>query len=389
MKTKCREVKYYLNDYLEGKLIDEMREQIALHINKCSSCRTVYRELITEHKLSGTLRTKIHEGGEFWESSSEQNESDPYLNLPSILYSPLKRREDPGYRLRTGKRFLHSRWIAVAAPAGAVVLAVLIAILYFYKTTASFWQVETLKGSPVVGNEKIEDSGVIPLGEWLSTDMHSSARIKAGMIGYIDVDPASKLQLVNTKDKNYKIYLNSGKISVNTHGTASYFSVLTPSATYTDLGCSYTIEVGKNGSSFLHVDEGKVLISAGKEKEIIPEGAVCETMKNHQPGTPYFLSASTEFKAALSRFDSGNRSKQNIEQVIENSGKKDALSLWYLLRKAEPGEIKLIYDRLSEINAPPEGVTCEDIITGNTDMLFKWWDKLGFSKESLWQSISG
>ncbi len=386
---KCREVKYYLNDFLEGKLIDEMREQISLHINKCASCRTMYRELKTEHKLSGTLGTKIHEGGEFWEGISDQNESDPYLNMPSILYSPLNRREDPGYKLRTGKRFLSSNWIAVAAPVSAVVLAVLIAILYFYKSSASFWQVETIKGFPVVGNEKIEDSGVIPLGEYLSTDTHSSARIKAGMIGHIDVDPASKLQLVNTKDKNYKIYLNIGKISVKTHKAANYLSVLTPSATYTDLGCSYTIEVGKNGSSFLHVEEGKVLISAGGDKEIIPEGAVCETMKNHQPGTPYFLSSSTEFKAALSRFDAGNSSKENIEKVIENAGPKDALSLWYLLRKAEPGEIKLIYDRLSEINAPPEGVSCDHIITGNTDMLFKWWEKLGFGNESLWKSIQG
>jgi hypothetical protein len=112
-------------------------------------------------------------------------------------------------------------------------------------------------------------------------------------------------------------------------------------------------------------------------------------MKNHQPGTPYFLSASTEFKAALSRFDSGNNSKQNIEKVIENSGKKDALSLWYLLRKAQPGELKLIYDRLAEINPPPEGVSSEGIISGNTDMLFKWWEKLGYSKESLWKSING
>ncbi len=31
---KCREVKYYLDDYIGGKLIDEMRKEISFHFKE-------------------------------------------------------------------------------------------------------------------------------------------------------------------------------------------------------------------------------------------------------------------------------------------------------------------------------------------------------------------
>lgn len=386
---KCREVRYYLIDYLEGNLIDEMREEISLHINKCNSCRKKYRESKAALRSSGTLKTKIHEGGEFWESVSDHNEIDPGFNLPAILYMPLKRRDDPEYRLKSRKRLLHSRWIAVAAPVSAVLLAVLIAIFYFYKTSASFWPVVTLQGSPTIGDEKINETGIIPVGEWLKTDSHSKARVKIGMIGQVDVGPGSELQLISTKDKDYKIFLKEGKISAKTRASANFFSVLTPSALFKDISCTYTIEVDNKGSAFLQVTEGNILVRSGDENEIVPAGAVCEAPRNYHLGTPYFLNASTEFKAALARFDYGQKTYIDIETLAANARDKDALSLWYLLRRAEPGELKIIFDRLSEICPPPEGVSFEGILSGNNDMLFKWWGKLGYSKESLWHSIKG
>ncbi len=386
---KCKEVRYYLNDYHEGKLIDEMRKEISLHLNKCHSCRKRSDELKRKLKSSGTLRTKIHQGREFWEGISETNESDPDFNLPSVLYSQLSRRDDPIYTLRSRRKFLHSRWIAIGAPAGAILLAIIISVLYFLKTNTAFWEVESLKGTPKAGNVEFNDSGILTVGEWLITDSHSAARLKAGRLGEVDVDPNSAVQLLETKDMDYKIYLLHGKISAKIWAPVKMFSVLTPSATASDIGSEYTIEVDDKGSSYFEVKAGKLIIESGDDKEIVPEGAVCETMKNQKPGTPYFPDASIEFRAALSRFDFGSHSSDDLRTIVENSRKKDALSLWYLLRNAEPANIQTVYARLAELGPPPGGITLEGIEMGNDNMLYLWWETLGYGSKSLWESIKG
>ncbi len=386
---KCREVKYYLNDYLGGKLIDEMRNEISLHLNKCHNCRKRSGELKIILKSSGTLRKEIHQGGELWESISEMNENDPEFNLPAILYSPLKRRDTPQYKLKFRNRLFRSRWIAIGAPLSAILVAILISVLYFSKTQPAFWQVETLEGSPAAGRIKIGDSGILPAGEWLTTDSHSKARLNTGLAGEVDVYPGSEVQLVSTKENDYKIYLKLGKIHTRTWAPANVFSVIIPSAYVIDAGGSYTIEVDKSGSSILKVINGNVVIKSGSDKEIVPAGAVCETMKNRNPGTPYFLNASAVFKAALLRYDFGNGSHNDLETVIENAGLKDALSLWYLLKDARPDDVQLIYDKLAELVPPPWGVTYEGIKNGDSGMLLRWWEQLGCGKKSLWNSIKG
>lgn len=384
---KCREVKYYLNDYFEGKLIDEMRREIELHLNKCHSCRKKSIDLRLRLRSSGSLHKKIHQGEDFWEGISDQNETDPDFHLPAILYSPIKKIDHPKYKLKLRNRFLRSRWIAISAPLGAVLLAVFIAVLYYSKSEPSFWEVESLKGTPIAGGEDINGTGMLPLGEWLITDSHSRARLKAGMAGEVDVDAGSMVKLVDTKESDYKILLKEGKIDARLWHRANHFSVTTPAVTAVDLGCSYTMEVNENGYSFLSVTAGNVLLKSGTKEEIIPAGAVCESTKQNGPGTPYFLNASTEFKAALAKYDQGGRKRDDLETILSNSGKKDALSLWYLLKNAKPGDVKIIYDKLAEQVTPPGGITIEGIKGGNQKMLLLWWEKFGYGDKSMWDSI--
>ncbi len=386
---KCREVKYYLDEYIGGKLIDEMRKEILLHLKKCHSCRKTAGEIRMTMKSSGTIRKKIHQAEGFWETASDVNEFDPDFNLPSILYSPLKRRDDPRYRIKLRHRILRSRWLALGAPISAILIAVLISVLYFYRSTPSFWEVESLKGTPVAGSVKIDGTGNLPVGQWLKTDSHSSARIEAGLAGEVDVNPGSAVKLLDTKEPGYKIYLKLGKITANTPGSPQMLSVETPSASVLDRGSRYSVEVAEDGSSFFSVTSGSIIIKSGGENEIVPAGVVCETVRNEGPGTPYRINTDAEFKAALTRLDFGNGTKDDLETLLDNAGRQDALSLWYLLRNAEPGEVQQIYNRLAELITPPDGVTYEGIKAGNNTMLLKWWDKLGYGSKSLWDSIQG
>jgi len=382
---RCRDVKYYLTEYLEGKLIDEMRKEISLHLNNCNSCRKRSVELKAALKSSGTLKTKLHQVGDLWESISEQGENDSDFNLPAILFSPLRRKEDPRYKLKFRRRVLRSRWIAIGAPLAAILLAVIISALYFYKSSAAFWQVEALKGYPTVKEEKIEESGALPLGEWLKTDSHSKARLRVGISGVVDVDPGSELQLSDTKDNDYRLYLRQGKIYTTTWAPESRFSVLTPSASVIVQGSTYSLEVDKSGSLFLYVTSGNAEVKSGDNEEIVPVGVVCEAMPGEGLGTPYYMDASTEFKAALSRFDLGSGSPDDLDIILKNSRSQDALSLWYLLKDAKNGNKELIYNKLAELVPPPAGVNYEGIKNRSDKMLYEWWEELGYGKKSLWE----
>ncbi len=340
-------------------------------------------------KSSGTIRKEIHHGEGFWETASEFNDYDPDFNLPAILYSPLKRRDDPPYRVKLSHKVLRSKWIAVGAPISAILIAVLISVLYFYRSDPSFWEVESLKGTPIAGSERIDGTGNLPAGQWLKTDSHSSARVKAGLAGEVDVKPGSAVKLLDTMEPVYKLYLKFGKITAKTPGSPKMLSIITPSASALDLGSNYSVEVNKDGNSLFRVASGSIIVKSGGENEIVPTGAVCETIKNKEPGTPYRINADKEFKEALSRLDSGHGTEEDLKTLLKIAGRQDALSLWYLLRDAESGDVKPIYNRLAELVKPPDDVTFEGIKAGNNTMLLKWWDKLGYGSKSLWNSIQG
>ena len=82
---KCREVKYYLNDYLEGFLIDEIRSEIKLHLGKCRACSKRAEDIKTKLRKGGILETEIHNRRDIWEGISEQNEKDPDFKTPGTF----------------------------------------------------------------------------------------------------------------------------------------------------------------------------------------------------------------------------------------------------------------------------------------------------------------
>ena len=380
---KCEEVKYYLGDYLNGKLIDEMRRDIELHIIFCHSCKAKSEELKTALRSSGK-RKKIPHGRDFWESVSDITENDSDIKLPDILFTR-GRKDDPEYKIKSGKRFFRTKWIAIGAPLASILLAILLSVMYFSKVPAPFWQVDSLKGSPVIGGTKLNGSGTLPPGKWLKTNSESEARIKVGMIGNIDVAPGSEIQLVETNDKEYKLFLQEGKISAKTWAPPDLLKIKTPAGEVTDLGCAYTLEVADDSSSVLEVTTGWVAFKSGDDKFIIPAGAVCRTESHSGAGTPYFSNSSDEFKDALAKYNFQGNSDDELKSVLANASPHDALSLWYLLKRATEKQKKEIYSTLSRYIPPPDNVTLQGIMQNNNSMLFSWWQRLGCGSKSLWE----
>jgi hypothetical protein len=249
------------------------------------------------------------------------------------------------------------------------------------KTASPAWEVAQVEGAPKVGNTRIQSKGKLAVGEWLETDNASKAQIKVAEIGYVDIDPNSRVRLVQTTETEHRINLAQGKLSAFIVAPPRLFVVDTPSATAVDLGCAYTLEVDEHGASLLHVTSGWVSLVLHGYEAIIPAGAMCATRKGVGVGTPYFADAPAAFKAALTKldFDPNAAIPETVNILLVQARVEDTLTLWHLLGrkyKEETATIRgRVFDRLVELAPPPSGVTRSGVIKGDRKMLDQWWDE--------------
>ena len=149
----------------------------------------------------------------------------------------------------------------------------------------------------------MDDKGRLAVGQWLETDGDSRAKIDVGSIGQVEIDPNTRVRLVETKPTEHRLELAHGKMSARIWAPPRLFFVDTPSAVAADLGCAYTLEVDDDGVGLLHVTSGWVALQLKDRESMVPAGATCATRPGIGPGTPYFDDSSEVFRKALSSFD--------------------------------------------------------------------------------------
>lgn len=398
----CREVKYYLDDFAEGRLIDEMRREIENHLNYCQKCQSEYIDLNLILSEVKSFPKTIDPTKDLWEGirdkiSGGKNKRKGIAKIFSILSSDSDSSGfDPGLLKIKDSEKNKARLIFIGGTTATILLGVLLGILYFHQSSVGFIPVENLTGIPRVGSEQLINQGVLQVGDWLETDESSSARLIVGLIGEVEVRPRSRIKLIKTTSSEYRLSLSQGKIDASIWATPRLFFIETPSATVIDLGCKYTLEVDKEGSGLLEVISGWVALESDGRESFIPADAVCTTKKHYGPGTPYFKDASKELIEALYEFDfsskafgeafSKNIQSQALGVILNQARKKDALSLWHIISRVEGENRAKTYFKLAELVTAPKAVTFEGIMNSNNTMLDEWWEVLGYGSKSVWNN---
>ena len=142
-------------------------------------------------------------------------------------------------------------------------------------------------------------------GTWLETGETGKARVTVGEIGRVDVDPNTRLQLVEARGREHRMALEKGTIHAQIWAPPKFFVVDTPSAVATDLGCAYTLQVDASGAGLVRVTSGWVGFEFKGRESFIPQEAVCATRPGVGPGTPYYEDAPSGYAAALTILDFG------------------------------------------------------------------------------------
>jgi hypothetical protein len=287
-------------------------------------------------------------------------------------------------------------WIARVA-AAAVVLLAIAAGIFLLRTTPTLdasiaWNVVTLAGDPQIGSRTVStrDANVkLHVGQTLVTNSTSSASVFQDDLGEIQVDPNSRVHLLQSGPDHKRMELELGTIHAAIWAPPTQFIVETPSATAVDLGCAYTLQVAADGSGTLRTTLGWVGFHLHGRDSFIPAGAMCLTRPGVGPGTPYFEDASAQFRDALQAFDTAQPSAEThspqLEIILVQARARDALTLWHLLSRTTGADRAQVYDHLAVLVPPPNGVTREGTLALNRQMLDRYWDSLGLGSISIWR----
>jgi FecR protein len=356
--------------YWHEEVSPAQSRRVAEHLISCRRCRGEFEEIKFGARLAEHL---------------------PLIESPDSLWRGIEIALDgdgravPARQRRRIIQFLVQPRLAVASLA-LVVLAIAFAGLWLRHNTKSVgpsWNVARLDGAPRIGSALIGDKARLGVGQWLETDINSRAQISVSDIGQVEVDPNSRVRLVETKPTEHRLELAEGRLSARISAPPKLFFVDTPSGVAEDLGCAYTLEVDKTGNSLLRVTMGWVSLQLKDRESVVPAGAACATKPGIGPGTPYFEDASETFRAALTRVDFDHDSiepgpRKPLDIVLSSARVRDTLTLWNLLPRVSGTDRPLVYDRLAALVPPPQGVTREGVLQLNQQMLDTWKERLEF-----------
>jgi hypothetical protein len=276
-------------------------------------------------------------------------------------------------------------YVAVAA---TLLLACGVALWQITRVERPTWAIQRVTGVPVVDAAPVVESSQLGVGQWLETDRDARATVRVGEIGLVEVDPHTRVRLVDTTAGNHRLALMRGTVHALIWAPPGEFFVETPSSTAVDLGCAYTLHVDTAGNGAIDVTAGWVAFEYRGRESFIPAGARCRTRVGAGPGTPFFADAAAPFEASLSVVDVGERGRrqQAVDDVLARARSRDALTLWHLLRRVDASDRGRVFDSLAGFAPPPRSVTRDGIVRGDRRMLDDWWNALGLGTTGLWRT---
>ena len=363
-----------LSGYCQDELSAEESRVVAEHLIACRRCRAEYEEIKLGVKLA---------------------EHMPLVAAPDHLWSQLEAKLDnqrvrpQSDRTRAGFVGRIFRPVPIAIAATLLVAFGLTAFWIYRQESRPSWEVARLLGAPMIGSSRIGQTARLGVGQWLETDGASRAKISVASIGQVEIDPNTRVRLIETRATEHRLELARGRMSAHIWAPPRLFFVDTPSAVAADLGCAYTLEVDDAGASLLRVTSGWVALQLRDRESIVPAGAACATRPGIGPGTPYFEDASDAFRAALTKLDFESEAAHpsgdsSLKQVIAEARVRDTLTLWHLLYRVNANDRVLVFKRLAALAPPPNGVTREGVLQLDEKMLRLWKGEL----DNIWTGDS-
>lgn len=293
----------------------------------------------------------------------------PVVQAPDSIWQSIEASLDtPAHAPERRVFWPRLRW-AVAVAAAVLIAGI---ALYWRSANRPRWEV-TLTNDGKTSQEAVR------AGDWLQTDASSTAEVRVGTIGTVEVSPQTRLRIVTTRPDEHRISLQHGQIKATISAPPKLFFVDTKSATAVDLGCQYTMNVDDYGNGLLNVTLGWVAFESHGHQSLVPAGAQCRTHADAGPGTPYFEDAPKAFVNALEDFDFAYGGEASIRAILANARQRDTLTLWHLLSRVAPPLRAQIFEKMISFAPLPKGLTRDKVLALDPQTLETWKNELAWT----------
>jgi hypothetical protein len=334
--------------FVDGQLAAGDAARAEAHLAACGDCRAA----LDRYRFAAGLMRAL-----------------PLVEAPAAIWTAIET-ELPSLESRAAPAwFARPRHLL---PLAAALVLALAAVLWWPLTRAPEpWAVVRLDAPA--------GQGPMAIGEWIETGAASSARIRIGGIGTVDVAPNTRMQLVAARPDEHRLNLARGRISAQIIAPPRIFFVETPSSTVVDLGCAYTMDVDEDGNGALRVTSGWASLEWDGRESLVPAGASCPTRTAVGPGTPAFDDATERFRQALLEFDYENGGDAAVAIVLSDARPRDTLTLWHLMSRVAPAQRARVFDRMVELTPLPGGVARDQALALDPATLRRWREELAWT----------
>lgn len=282
-----------------------------------------------------------------------------------------------------------SRPLLLAAAAAAVVIGAFATYrLGGLAGVGGGWRLAGFDGAAAVDDATAARGSRLRPGQEITTQLAGRARLLLPLVGEVEIGPGSTVRVLADRRDAQSLELVRGSLLARTWAPPKLFSIETPVGRAVDYGCAYALDVAADGGTHLRVEMGWVALEVGGREALVPAGASVRAGARDRIGTPVWLDAPRDFRAAVERFDDAPRTSsaraQSLADLLDQARERDALTLWHLLGAADAAERESIMDRLAGIVAPPPGVRREALLAADRVALRAWFEALGLGDVPGW-----
>ncbi|HAX49961.1 MAG TPA: zf-HC2 domain-containing protein [Ignavibacteria bacterium] len=412
--NNCEEIELLVDDYLEGMISNESRQQMEEHLKDCPACRKYLEDTVILIEKTNLIAPEDENGEKLLSKEKQQamwsaieakinsklpEHDDTHIYNMSGLedeYIPVTNNTAGNFHgkdIKTTGSFWSSTRYYFSGIAAVLILAFVIYGVNRYMKTRDNgielntnivevtggpkWMVTSLKGSPMINNLVMKAIDSLGVGGFITTDDSSKAELYVAGLGTVVIEPNSMVKLTKSSTDEKRIQLDYGAIDANINARPRTFFVDAGTVTAVDLGCSYKFSVDRAGDGLLYVRQGKVSLESAGRESLVPEGKFCVTKQDIGPGTPFREDSSPQLKKALMEFDFGNCGSQCIKTILNNSKKTDAVTLVNMMPRVEEQYRYEVYNKVANYVAPPRVIPKDSISKfRRVEDIDEWVDKI-------------
>lgn len=277
---------------------------------------------------------------------------------------------DPGAReleaLLSSEKFSGMAFPPVAAPRRGARRALFAVAAVLIAACAVFL---VLRPRDVVRVREDGHERTLANGEWLETKSPVTLAL-AREIGVVEVRGDSRVRVQRVDGEQQRLELERGQLHAVVNAPPRLFVVDTPSGRAVDLGCEYTLEVQRDGSTRIDVLSGRVVLEGAGRTTTVLAGMWAVSRPGVAPQVAIDTQASPAFVSAVQRLSGAPGDQDVLALVLGQADKRDAVTLWQLRSRTEHETRDRVDAKLRELVAVPASAPDEKV-----------WEACGSARE--------